>query len=270
MVPEPFRVVETRRDTADTWTLGLEAANGAPSPRFGPGQFNMLYAFGVGEVPISISGDPTASGPLEHTVRSVGAASAAICAARPGEVLGVRGPYGSSWPLSRAVGRQLVAVAGGIGLAPLRPAVLAALAESQRYERIVVLYGGRTPDQLLYMDQLERFEANGIDVYLTVDSAAGDWSGHVGLVTTLFDQIELEPERTVAMLCGPEIMMRFAVQALLDRGVNAGDIHVSMERNMKCALTQCGRCVFGPTYVCREGPVMRYSEIERFFTLREV
>ncbi len=270
MVPEPFRVVETRRDTADTWTLGLEAANGAPPPRFGPGQFNMLYAFGVGEVPISISGDPTASGPLEHTVRSVGAASAAICAARPGEVLGVRGPYGSSWPLPLAAGRQLVIVAGGIGLAPLRPAVLGALAESKRYERIVLLYGGRTPDQLLYTDQLERFEADGIDVHVTVDSAGEDWSGHVGLVTTLFDRAQLEPERTVAMLCGPEVMIRFAVQALRDRGVDASDIHVSMERNMKCALTQCGRCVFGPTYVCREGPVMRYSDIERFFTMREV
>ena len=184
-------------------------------------------------------------------------ATAAICAARPGEVLGVRGPFGSSWPLARAEGRDLVIVAGGIGLAPLRPAVLGALATRERYERIVLLYGGRTPDQLLYADQLERFEADGIDVHVTVDSAGEDWSGHVGLVTTLFDEARLDPERTVAMLCGPEIMMRFAVQALRDRGVDAGDIHVSMERNMKCALTQCGRCVFGPTYVCREGPVMR-------------
>jgi NAD(P)H-flavin reductase len=270
MVPEPFRVVRTRRDTADTWTLELEAVSGEPNAGFGPGQFNMLYAFGIGEVPISISGDPSASGPLEHTVRSVGPATAAICAARAGDVLGVRGPFGSSWPLGVAEGGDLVIVAGGIGLAPLRPAVLGALATRERYGRIVLLYGGRAPDQLLYVDELERLQDTGIEVHVTVDTAGESWTRNVGVVTTLFDDARLDPAHTVAMLCGPEVMMRFAVQDLRDRGVDAGDIHISIERNMKCAITQCGRCVFGPTYVCREGPVMRYSDIDRFFTMREV
>jgi NAD(P)H-flavin reductase len=270
MVPEPFRVVGTRRDTADTWTLGLEAVSGNSGTRFGPGQFNMVYAFGVGEVPISISGDPAGPGPLEHTVRSVGPATAAICAARPGDMLGVRGPFGSSWPLAMAEGRDLVIVAGGIGLAPLRPAVLGALADRDRYNRIVLLYGGRAPDQLLYVDELDSFREGGIEVHVSVDTAGEGWRGNVGVVTTLFDDARLDPARTVAMLCGPEVMMRFAIQGLRDRGVEAEDIHVSIERNMKCAVTQCGRCVFGPTYVCREGPVMRYSDIDWLFTLREV
>jgi NAD(P)H-flavin reductase len=270
MVPEPFRVVATRQDTADTWTLELEAVSGEPSRRFGPGQFNMIYAFGAGEVPISISGDPAGNGVLEHTVRSVGVTTAAICAARAGDVLGVRGPYGSAWPLRAAEGRDLVIVAGGIGLAPLRPAVLGALADRDRYERIVLLYGGRGPDQLLYVDELDRFRDAGIEVHVTVDTAGEGWRGNVGVVTTLFDAARLDPARTVAMLCGPEVMMRFAIQGLRDRGVEAHDIHVSIERNMKCALTQCGRCVFGPTYACREGPVMRYSDIDWFFTVREV
>ena len=270
MVPEPFRVVGTRQDTADTWTLGLEAVSGDPGPRFGPGQFNMVYAFGVGEVPISISGDPAGPGPLEHTVRSVGPVTAAICAARPGDMLGVRGPFGSSWPLRMAEGSDLVIVAGGIGLAPLRPAVLGAIADRDRYNRIVLLYGGRAPDQLLYVDELDAFEKGGIEVHVSVDTAGEGWRGNVGVVTTLFDEARLDPARTVAMLCGPEVMMRFAIQGLRDRAVKAEDIHVSIERNMKCAVTQCGRCVFGPTYVCREGPVMRYSEIDWLFTLKEV
>ena len=269
MVPEPFRVVRTRRDTDDTWTLELESAGGRSRPRFDPGQFNMLYAFGVGEIPISISGDPAGDGPLEHTVRSVGPTSAAICDAKPGDMLGVRGPYGTSWPIELAEGRDLLIVAGGIGLAPLRPAVLGALGNRERYGRVILLYGGRLPDQLLYPDELKAWRERGVDVHVTVDSATEKWRGNVGVVTTLMDDARLDAERTVAMLCGPEVMMRFAIQALRDRGVQAEDIHISMERNMKCALTHCGRCVFGPTYVCREGPVMRYSDIGWVFAIRE-
>ena len=270
MAPAPWRVAGTRRDTEDTWTLELEPGDGAEPMRFEPGQFNMLYALGVGEVPISICGDPGRDGPIEHTVRSVGAVSAAICASGPGDWLGVRGPFGSSWPTDAAHGRVLAIVAGGIGLAPLRPAVLRAIAERDRYERVVVLYGGRDPDQLLYPGELDDWRAAGIEVHVTVDSAGAEWRGHVGVVTTLFDAAGLEPSRTVAMLCGPEIMMTFAVAAFRERGVASDDIHLSLERNMKCAIVSCGHCQFGPTFMCREGPVMRYADVEPWLAIREL
>jgi NAD(P)H-flavin reductase len=270
MVPETYRVRRREQETDDTWTLELEPSNGGCRP-FEPGQFNMLYAFAVGEVPISISGDPADPEPLLHTVRAVGSVTEAICAARPGEQLGVRGPYGSSWPVGEAAGRDLVLVAGGLGLAPLRPALLAAMARRGDFGQVLLLYGGREPEQLLYRGELERWATEpGLQLGLTVDSAEAGWSGDVGVVTKLIDRAEFDPEQAIGMLCGPEVMMRFAARALRNRGVAAERIHISIERNMKCALTQCGRCVFGPTYVCREGPVMRLSEIETFFSLREV
>jgi NAD(P)H-flavin reductase len=271
MVPDLYRVRGRVQETADTWTLRLEPSGPADLPPFAPGQFNMVYAFGVGEVPISICGDPAGGEALLHTVRSVGSVTEAICAARPGDQLGVRGPYGSSWPVSEAEGGDLVIVAGGLGLAPLRPALLEAVAARGRFRRVLLLYGGREPAQLLYREELGRWAAEPeLELGLTVDSAGGDWTGDVGVVTKLFERAELDPERTVALLCGPEVMMRFAIRALRDRGVPAERLHLSIERNMKCALTHCGRCVFGPTYACREGPVMRYSDIAGFFELREV
>jgi len=271
MVPRPFRVAARRREAADTWTLALEPADGGPPPAFRPGQFNMLYAFGVGEVPISISGDPAAGGPLEHTVRAVGPASAAICRAEPGEQLGVRGPFGSSWPLQAAAGRHVVVVAGGIGLAPLRPALLGALAARERLAGLVLLCGGRTPEQLLFRSQLERWgEDPRLELGVTVDSAEPGWLGQVGVVTTLIGDAPFDPASAVAFVVGPEVMMRFAIEALLARGMAASDVYISIERNMKCAVTHCGRCQFGPTFACREGPVMSFAAIERFFRTREV
>jgi len=271
MTPRPFRVVSRRRETEDTWTLALEPADGAPAPAFAPGQFNMLYAFGVGEVPISISGDPGAEGPLEHTVRAVGPVSAAICRAQPGAEIGVRGPFGSSWPLERAAGRHVVIVAGGIGLAPLRPALLGALAGRERLAGLVVLCGGRSPSQLLYRAELESWrEDPRVELGVTVDSAEPGWLGGVGVVTTLIGDAPFDPANALAFTVGPEVMMRFTVDALLDRGMDPADVHISIERNMKCAVTQCGRCQFGPTFACREGAVMSYGAIAPFFRVREL
>jgi NAD(P)H-flavin reductase len=270
MAPASYRVASSRQDTDDTWTLALEPGDGAAPMHFEPGQFNMLYAFGVGEVPISICGDPGGDGAIEHTVRAVGAVTAAICACAPGDSLGVRGPFGSSWPTDAAHGRDLLIVAGGIGLAPLRPTVLRAISERERFRRVVLLYGGRTPDQLLYAGELEAWRDAGLEILVTVDSAAADWQGNVGVVTTLMDQAAIAPDRAVAMLCGPEVMMRFAVAALRERGVADEDIHVSLERNMKCAIVSCGHCQFGPAFMCREGPVMRYDRVEPWLAVREL
>ena len=268
MTARPFRVVRRRRETSDTWTLELEPVAGPPLD-VGPGQFTMLYAFGIGEVPISVSGE--AGGPLIHTVRAVGAVSRAICAARPGTVLGVRGPFGNTWPVAAASGRDVVIVAGGIGLAPLRPAVYHLLAHRESYGEVAVLYGSRTPRDLLYTRELERWRGRfDLQVDVTVDRALEGWRGKVGVVPKLIAGARFDADAAVALVCGPEIMMRFAGEALLEHGVPAKRIHVSMERDMKCGLGYCGHCQLGPTLICRDGPVYRWDEIRPLMEVREL
>jgi NAD(P)H-flavin reductase len=269
MVPEPYRVIARRQDTADTWTIELQARNGPP-PAFAPGQFTMLSAQGCGEVPISISGDPDQPERLVHTVRAVGLATAAICAAEPGQILGVRGPYGNAWPVDEIEGADVVVAAGGIGLAPLRPALLRLLSRRDRYGRLILLYGGRDPAQLLYLDELRAWEKRGLEVHLTVDSAGPEWLGHVGVVTRLVRRARPDAERTVALCCGPEVMMRFTVAALAEAKVPSDRIYGSLERNMQCGIGHCGHCQLGPTLICRDGPVYRWSEIERWVSVREL
>jgi NAD(P)H-flavin reductase len=269
-LPTPFAVVAGRRETADTRTLELEPRDGGDGLAFAPGQFTMLSAGGAGEVPISISGDPDDFGRLVHTVRAVGLATAAICAAAPGDALGVRGPFGRPWPVAEVEGADVVVVAGGIGLAPLRPAILHLLARRERYGRLALLYGGRSPDQLLYPLELETWRERGLEVEVTVDTAGAGWPGHVGVVTRLVQRAALDPQRTVAMLCGPEVMMRFTVAALRARGVAPERIHVSMERNMQCGVARCGHCQLGPFLICRDGPVQTWSALEPWLAVAEL
>ncbi|HEX7611054.1 MAG TPA: FAD/NAD(P)-binding protein [Solirubrobacteraceae bacterium] len=268
MVPSSFAISSRRQDTADTWTLELQPRSGVPLA-FAPGQFTMLSAFGTGEVPISISGDPGGSGPLVHTVRAVGLATQAICEAPAGEVLSVRGPFGRPWPVQELEGGDVLVVAGGIGLAPLRPAILAMLARRERYGRLILLYGGRSPDQLLYPGELERWSQAGLEVHVTVDSAGPEWLGHVGVVPRLVRRAEPDPA-SFALLCGPEVMMRFTAGALARSGVASERVYASMERNMQCGIGHCGHCQLGPTLVCRDGPVYRWSELEPWLAIREL
>ena len=271
MVPSPFRLQRVRRETGDTFTLELESANGADGLSFAPGQFNMISVFGVGEVPISISGDPTKPQTLVHTVRSVGTVTQAICKLNRGGVLGVRGPFGNPWPLEEAAGSDVAIVAGGIGLAPLRPALYYLLSNREKYGRIVLLYGARTRQDLLYKLELEKWRGKfDLEVGVTVDTATAGWRGNVGVVTTLIPRAQFDPSQAVAMVCGPEVMMRFTVRELEVRGVEPENIFISMERNMKCAVGFCGHCQFGPTFVCRDGPIFRYDRIEPFFAKREI
>jgi NAD(P)H-flavin reductase len=269
MLPEPFQVTARTQETSDTWTLTLEGAQ-AGLRGFAPGQFTMLSAFGAGEVPISISGDPGEPGRLVHTVRAVGLATQAICEAPTGSVLGVRGPFGDGWPVDEAQGADVVILAGGIGLAPLRPAILAILAGRERHGRVCLLYGGRSPDQLLYASELESWRQRGLEVLLTVDTAGPEWLGHVGVVPRLLGRIEIEPERTVALMCGPEVMMRFAADALARCGLDGGRVYASIERNMQCGIGLCGHCQLGPTLICRDGPVYRWEELEPWLRIREL
>ncbi|HEY7632011.1 MAG TPA: FAD/NAD(P)-binding protein, partial [Thermoleophilaceae bacterium] len=232
MLPVSYRVADKRQETYDTWTLTLEP-EGDGVEHFSPGQFAMLYAFGTGEVPISISADLTAPGPLVHTLRAVGAVTNSICGLEEGDWVGVRGPFGSAWPIAESEGRDIVIMAGGIGLAPLRPAIYHVLANRERYGRLSIMYGGRSPVDLLYVEELERWRGHfDVDLDVTVDTAGPDWRGRVGVVTTLVPRASFDPAATSAFICGPEVMMRFAAAALRDAGLPNDSIHVSLERSM--------------------------------------
>jgi NAD(P)H-flavin reductase len=271
MLPVAYRVAAKRRELADTWTLELEpAADGGAEPlgEFAPGQFAMLYAFGVGEVPISVSG--VDGGRLVHTVRAVGATSRALCECEPGDSLGARGPFGSAWPLTEAEGGDVIVVAGGIGLAPLRLAVDHLASHRDRYGSVHLLYGARSPGEILYPDELERWRGSGIEVQVSVDSAPPGWEGRVGLVTTLIPRAEFDGERATAMVCGPEVMMRFVGAALGERGLPPARVHLSMERNMKCAIGLCGHCQLAHRFVCRDGAVFPLEAIAPLLGIREL
>lgn len=271
MVPRLARIVRRWREAPQTWTLEIEANPPGDDATFAPGQFNMLYVFGVGEVPISMSSDPAARGRLWHTVRAVGAVSAALVRLRPGDAVGLRGPFGSGWPMAMASGRDVIVVAGGLGLAPLRPAIYRILAERERYGKVSILYGTRSPDSILYHRELERWRRElDIDIGVTVDHATGAWRGQVGVVTTLVPHATFDPADCIAMVCGPEVMMRFAIAALTQAGVPDDAIHLSMERNMKCAVGFCGHCQFGPTFICKDGPVLPYGRVRDFLRLKEL
>lgn len=260
MVPTPARVVRVRRELTDVWTIDIEA--GAAGFPFAPGQFNMLYAFGVGEAAISISGDPAKPQTLVHTVRAVGKVSAALARLKPGEFVGLRGPFGVGWPTEQAAGFDVVLIAGGLGLAPLRPTLYRLIATRERYGRIILLCGARSPRDILFRAELERWRHRlDLDVEVTVDHATPDWRGNVGVVTALIARAAFDHRHTIAMVCGPEIMMRFAAAELAKSGVSDEAIYLSMERNMKCAIGHCGHCQFGGDFVCKDGPVMTYRHL---------
>ena len=230
----------------------------------------MLYAFGVGEVAISISGAADATS-FVHTVRDVGAVSGAIAKLQAGAIIGLRGPFGTGWPVAAAQGADVVLVAGGLGLAPLRPAIYHILANRARYGRVVILFGSRHPEDMLYRHELEQWRQRlDVEVEVTVDHADADWHGNVGVVPALIRRAVFDPHDTVALICGPEVMMRFTVSALRDAGVSPDRIYLSMERNMKCAIGLCGHCQFGPTFICKDGPVMRFDKIADIFAVREI
>jgi NAD(P)H-flavin reductase len=263
-VHETARIAAIRQELPDVWTYDLELADPARQAayRFRPGQFNMLYLPGVGESAISISADPGQRGPVAHTVRRAGNVTQALGRLGVGETLGLRGPFGSNWPLDQALGRHVVLVAGGIGLAPLRPAIYQLLARRERLKTLTLLAGARSPDLLLFAGELESWRRAGLQVEVTVDRASADWQGHVGVVTLLLDRLELtEPAETLLLTCGPEVMMRYTVQSALRRGMPPGNVWLSTERNMQCAIGFCGHCQLGPVFICREGPVFDWPRI---------
>jgi len=267
-LPARYRVAGRCAETQDTVTLDLRPVDQA-IPELLPGQFTMLYAPGIGEVPVSVSGVSPGGG-LVQTVRAVGAVTRALCAAGPGQLIGVRGPFGTNWDVTSAQGGDLAVVAGGIGLAPLRGALRAALARRGRYRRIVALIGARSPGELVFAGELDDWRDAGAEVHVTVDRAVAGWTGHVGVVTQLIDRAEIDPGATTALVCGPEVMMRLAARELLARGIPAGRIRVSLERNMLCGMAECGHCQLGPLLLCRDGPVVSYDVAGPLLAIREL
>lgn len=258
-VPSRFRVAERRAETSDVVTVTLEPID-APLPRHRPGQFNMLTAFGIGEAAISVSGGTEDRDVLRHTIRSVGPVSRALADSEVGAIVGVRGPFGTDWGLDAVGERDVVVVAGGIGLAPLRGVIVSLLDRVRRGRgRLFVLIGARTPEEIVFARELSEWSAAGAHVAVTVDAADRAWRGRVGLVTTLIPEASFDPADAIAMLCGPEIMMRFSIRALLDRGFDPSSVRISLERNMQCGVGICGHCQLGPLLLCRDGPVVDFT-----------
>ncbi len=270
LAPIPYVVRAVATETPDIVTLTLVPRSTKRTGPFRPGQFNMLYAFGVGESAISISGG-SPDGQLIHTVQSLGKVSNALTRLTPGDTVGVRGPYGRGWPVAEAKGRDLVIVAGGLGLPPLRPALYEIFRNREAYGRVEIIDGARTPKNLVFYDEVQGWRRRSdLRVQVTVDSAGRDWYGDVGVVTTRIPDARFDPERTTAFVCGPEIMMKLTAQALVARKVPAETIFLSMERNMKCAIGFCGHCQYQSSFICRDGPVLRYSAVQTLLNLKEV
>lgn len=269
MLPRRGRVRARKRELDGVVTLEIvpEAAFAAAVA----GQFNMLGLPGIGEIPISLSRDPAHGDGLVHTVRAVGPVSAALCRLTPGEAVWLRGPFGVGWPLAELAGRDVVVVSGGLGLAPLRPVLHRLLAERARYGQIVLLHGARSPAEILYRREIAAWRRRlDIDIAITLDHAGADWRGHVGVVTHLIPQAAFDPHHATALVCGPEVMMRFAIAALGAAGLATSAIFLSLERNMQCAIGLCGHCQFGPFFVCRDGPVFRYDKVAPWLSVKEM
>jgi NAD(P)H-flavin reductase len=253
-----------------TYELAFDDPQMAANYRFQPGQFNMLYLPCFGESAISISSDPSKRDRLSHTVRVAGNVTQALSRSKVGERIGVRGPFGSSWPVEACRGHDVVIACGGIGLAPLRPAICYILNHRDDYGRVILLYGARTPNDLLYINEHETWRDHHIEVEVTVDIGDTAWHGHIGVVPVLFYRLRLKPDQTCVMSCGPEIMIRFVVFEALARRVRPENIYVSMERNMSCAMGLCGHCQLGPYFVCKDGPVFNFRQVESYFSLEDM
>ncbi len=272
MVPTLATIRRVVWETDDTYTLLIDPPQMSGRPfSFKPGQFNMVYAFGVGESAISISSDPAKSNILAHTIHRVGTVTSALSRLKRGDTIGLRGPFGTAWPVEEAVGKDVCIAAGGIGLAPLRPVIYSMIKRREEFGRIIILYGARSPLDLLYRVELEQWsKIPNVEVITTVDRGDSSWKGHIGVVTGLFSYIKMDSPSTIAMVCGPEVMMKYTYEELQRCGLSQEQIYISMERNMKCGIGLCGHCQFGPKFICKDGPVFRLPQINHLIEKKEI
>jgi NAD(P)H-flavin reductase len=260
----PATIVEKLREVEDihTYRLRLVDEQVRQRFRFAAGQFNMVYLFGVGEVAISIVSDPDEPEFLNHTIRAVGRVTKAMARLQPGDVLGIRGPFGRGWPLEEGRGRDMVIVTGGLGCAPVVGAIEYIFRRRDHYGAVKILHGVKTPHDLLYRERFEAWRQRlDTEVLLTSDQPDKTWRDHVGVVTELFEGVSIDPAKSMVLMCGPEIMMRLGVPILVRRGIPATAIYVSLERHMECGIGLCGHCQMGPYFLCTDGPVMRYDRV---------
>jgi len=260
------RIAEALVEYPGVATYRLMTDGGDPAAyRFLPGQFNMLYLPGVGESAISMSGDPANPDSWIHTVRVAGNVTKSLAALRAGDTLGLRGPFGTGWPVEQLVGQDVLIVSGGLGLAPLRPLIYTLCHRRSEFGRVWLIHGSRDPESLLYPGEYAAWRNEGIDVQITVDRASAGWTGEIGVVTVLVDRLTLpRPPRTALVTCGPEVMMKYAAASGLRLGIAPQQMWVSLERNMQCAAGLCGHCQLGPAFVCKDGPVLRYDRIRPY------
>lgn len=262
--------IEPETPGINTYALAFENQETRGRYRFRPGQFNMLYLPGIGEAAISISSDPDQPNTLLHTIRAVGNVTGALARRQPGDLVLVRGPFGSCWPLEDCLGCDIVIAAGGVGLPPLRPVIYEIVRRRAEFGEVTLLYGARTPGDLLFQNEYDAWRQAGIDVEITVDIGDVGWPGHIGVVPSLFERLTLDPAKTRLFTCGPEIMMRFVIYAALDQGVAPRHAFLSLERNMNCAVGFCGHCQLGPTFVCKDGPVFNFERMEPFLGIEDL
>lgn len=246
----------------DTYRLRFVDAQVRRTYRFAAGQFNMVYLFGVGEVAISIVSDPDHPELLDHTIRVAGRVTKAIAQLKPGDVLGIRGPFGTGWPLDEAQRKDVVIVTGGLGCAPVVGAIEYIFRRRDRFGAVKILHGVKTPHDLLYRERFDAWRRHpDTEVLLTSDQPDKTWHYHIGVVTELFEQVSMDPTKSIVLMCGPEIMMRLGVPILMRRGMSATAIYVLLERHMECGIGLCGHCQLGPYFLCKDGPVMRYDRV---------
>lgn len=263
--PHAATVMARTQESPGIFTLQLRLDDAAAQAvyRFAPGQFNMLYLYGVGEVPISIMSDPEERDGIGHTIRAVGRVTQGLAALQPGDSVGLRGPFGRGWPLQEMGGCDVVLVTGGLGCAPVVSVIHYVLRRRERFGKLVIIQGVKHANDLIWHEQYDRW-AKLPDTQVLVAAAEGAalWPWHVGHVTDLFGLARFNPARAVAMMCGPEGMMRVAADKLLARGLPESQLYLSMERNMQCAVGRCGHCQFGGAFVCRDGPVFGWGQVK--------
>ncbi len=265
LLPYEAEVVAREQESTNIFSLRLRLTDDAVRAafRYAPGQFNMLYLYGVGEVPISIVNDAQGGEELIQTVRSLGRVTRGLAQLKVGDRIGLRGPYGRGWPLAAAQGKDVLVITGGLGCAPVVAVIHHVLRHRSQYGHLTIIQGVRHSDDLIWREQYDRWRAEPeTTVLLAADKAGPGWSWHVGLVTELFREMDFDPQRTMAMLCGPELMMRASAEHLSARGLPESALYLSMERNMQCAVARCGHCQFGSRFVCRDGPVFAYTDIK--------
>lgn len=263
--------IVTEAEGVSTYRLMIAGNGDSGTYDFVPGQFNMLYLPGAGDSAISMSGDPSRRDGWTHTVRVAGNVTRTLAGLQPGQTLGLRGPFGTGWPVDRLTGNDVLIVAGGLGMAPLRPLIYHLINNRDQFGNVWLICGARTPDGLLYLSEQDQWRSHGIDVQLTVDQPKPGWTGHIGVVTLLVERLRLvRPEQTHLVACGPEVMMKYAASSGLRLGLTPDRIWVSLERNMQCAAGLCGHCQLGPEFICKDGPVLRFDRIRSYLFVEQL